>query len=259
LRQQLENYKLLLSYDGSHYGGWQRQKDILTVAGTLEQALQALAQEHQQLNVAGRTDRGVHALEQVVSFQGEVRIPLQKFPDVINNILPGDVRVKKISKVSTDFHARFSAKAREYVYILAREKDVPLWLIPYVACLERPGELDVQKIRQAARLLLGERYLKAFCSTGSEERTFCRNIHTITIKHQQMSDIFGQSVAVWQFTIKANAFLYRMVRNMVRALVDVGNKTLSVNRFQDIVARGDRTCIGSPMPPQGLYLKKVYY
>ncbi|MFA5928530.1 MAG: tRNA pseudouridine(38-40) synthase TruA [Candidatus Margulisiibacteriota bacterium] len=256
----MKNYKLVLAYDGSDFLGWQRQKiDDNTVAGKLEQALKLVAQGHEKIQAAGRTDRGVHALGQVVSFKADIKIPLKRLPKVINSHLPRSIRVLKVDIVPDDFQARFSAKAREYVYLLALNEQVPIFMEPYIAHLDQKTQVDLVKMRKAAKVLLGEKYLKTFCSTGSGNKIFNRRIFSISIRSRVLVDQFGKRLKVTEFKLKANAFLYRMVRNIVSALLDVGTGELDLADFARVVASGDRRKIGSPAPAEGLYLNKVYY
>lgn len=258
---QIRNYKLEVEYDGTDFYGWQSQLEKRTASGVLEQALRSIAQDHLNLRIvaAGRTDKGVHGDSQIVSIETIIDIPVDKIAKVVNKLLPKDIRVRSVEIVDKEFSARFSAKAREYTYLLSTSEDLALNLRRYIGSLDTDLRLNVKAMREAAKTLVGEHYLKSFCSSGSEEKRFFRNIHHIKISSEECKWFNGEKCKVVKFEIKANAFLYRMVRNIIRALVDVGVGKISVEEFIEIANSGDRKLIGKPMPAEGLYLSKVYY
>ena len=254
-----KTYKFVVAYDGASFTGWQCQRDQHTVAGFIEQALSVIALDHSKIAAAGRTDSGVHALGQVISVDADIRVPVSKLCRVMNQKLPDAIRILKAEQKPASFHARFSAKARAYVYWLAMDTP-PVFLKRYVGTIDHLPPIQIGSMKQAARLLIGEKYLKAFCTSGSESTSFYRNVHGLTVSVRKLTHPWGgDPIRVIQFTIKANAFLYRMVRNVVGALLEVGCGSLSVSEFEKIVNLGDRKRFGKPVPPQGLYLKKVYY
>jgi len=261
LNGTIKNYKLEVEYDGTDFYGWQFQIDKRTASGVLEQALRTIAQDHLNLKIvaAGRTDKGVHGEAQVVSVEAIIDIPVDKIARIVNGLLPKDIRVKNVEIVDKEFSARFSAKAREYTYLLSTSKFFALNLRRYLGSVDNSLSLNVKAMREAAKTLIGERYLKSFCSSGSEEKIYFRNIHHIKISSEEYKWLHGEKCEVVKFEIKANAFLYRMVRNIIRALVDVGIGKISVEEFIEITNSGNRKLVGKPMPAEGLYLSKVYY
>lgn len=256
------NYKFVIEYDGTAFYGWQSQEQKRTVSGVFETALKAILRDgcyKSRVVAAGRTDRGVHALAQVASFKGILTVPVERVCLVLNSRLPNDVRLKRVTVEDEMFNARFSAKAREYLYIFSTESQVSTFIRNYVACLDKKLVINIRRMRLAARSLLGEKFLKTFCSAGSNETSYFRNIEYIKICRAKYKCKDGDSIDIVKIRIKANAFLYRMVRNIVSLLIDVGNGKVSIARFEEIVSSGDRRVIGKPAPPQGLYLSKVFY
>lgn len=255
----MNNYRLTVCYDGFNYYGWQKQDDKETIAFELEKALLLLGIKHTNLTVAGRTDKGVHALAQVVNFKAKTNIPLIKLKKLINERLCFAVRVLDISIVENGFHARFSAKNRAYVYFLADTDEIPFYLNRYIAKTKKTVKLNLKLMKKAAKLLKGKHYFYAFCASTKEERTYIREIKNISLTRKTIKGLFGEKIRVISFEIKANSFLYKMVRNIVAAVVKVGLEELSLIDFKLALDTGSKKKLGCPAEPNGLYLKEVYY
>lgn len=245
--------KLTVEYDGTDFRGYQTQgQGERTVQGVLIAALKPLLPEEAvTLAGAGRTDTGVHALGQVVSFTTESRLPLERWAIALNSRLPPDVSVARAEEVPAGFHARFSARARTYQYLLwTRRSRSALWG-RYSLHVRRP--LDVPAMRTAARLLIGTHDFAAYARSGGDPGpTTVRNLYRLSIRRKSQG-LIG-------VTVQANGFLRSMVRNLVGVLLAVGHGDLPPEAAARILDTRDRTqnpC--APAAPYGLCLWRVEY
>jgi tRNA pseudouridine38-40 synthase len=244
----LQRYRALVEYDGSAYYGFQRQQDEQpTIQAELEKVLNHLAQRPVPVTGAGRTDSGVHALGQVISFTMEWHHGWEALQRAINANLPVDIAVLKVEEVSSAFHPRFAARRRGYMYHICNTtvrsplQRLRSWHI------SQP--LDVEKMNQAAKRLLGVHDFATFGQPPHGENTV-REVFVANWRRQDKLLIF---------TIEANAFLYRMVRSVVGSLKLVGDDTWSVEDFVAALQACNRSRAGTVAPPQGLYLVSVTY
>ncbi len=242
--------KLTLEYDGTNFCGFQKQTGtgLRTVQGVLEAALQKLTGEPVRTFGAGRTDAGVHALGQVVHFATQAKIPVDRFPAALNGVLPSDLVVKKGEEVDSSFHARYSAFAKKYCYLILNSKHPSaLW---HKRCCYFPYPLNVDLMRDAARCLEGYHDFQAFSAAGSNVKNTTRHLFSFRVVRQR--DWIG-------FVVTAEGFLYKMVRLMGGTLLEVGREKFPPQRVQEILASGRRGQGGPALPPQGLYLVRIYY
>ena len=237
-----------IEYEGSNYAGFQRQTTHKTVQGELERALSIIADEPIQLQCAGRTDAGVNATGQVVHFDVTKERPDRGWVMGTNGNLPNDIAVTWAKHVDDSFHARFSAKARRYRYIIQNTINRPGILCKGVSIYQ--GNFDVELMQDAANYIIGEHDFSSFRAAEDESRTSMRCVHFVKVTR------FGQYIV---FDIAANAFLMHMVRNIVGSLLTVGNKTNSVQWFKDMFDAKDRQKAGPTAKPYGLYLVDVSY
>lgn len=237
-----------IEYDGSHYYGWQRQQQLASVQQQLEQALSSVANETVSVFCAGRTDAGVHATGQVVHFSTCARRPSVAWTMGVNAHLPDDIAVCWVQSVSADFHARFSATARRYRYIICNQRLRPALLRQGVTHFHLP--LDAQRMHQAAQCLVGEHDFSAFRSVQCQSKTPWRNIMHIRVSRH------GGWLLV---DIKANAFVHHMVRNIVGSLLEVGCGHQPPQWIGELLAARDRTLAGATAKAHGLYLVAVDY
>ena len=237
-----------IEYEGSNYAGFQRQTTLKTVQGELERALSIIADEPIQLQCAGRTDAGVNATGQVVHFDVTKERPDRGWVMGTNGNLPNDIAVTWAKHVDDSFHARFSAKARRYRYIIQNTINRPGILCKGVSIYQ--GNFDVELMQDAANYIIGEHDFSSFRAAEDESRTSMRCVHFVKVTR------FGQYIV---FDIAANAFLMHMVRNIVGSLLTVGNKTNSVQWFKDMFDDKDRQKAGPTAKPYGLYLVDVSY
>lgn len=249
--RKVERYlKLTLEYDGTGFHGFQKQTGTgrRTVQGILEEALKQLTGEEVRTFGAGRTDAGVHALGQVVHFATRVRIPISRFPIALNGILPSDLVVIKGEEVDVGFHARYRALAKKYCYLVLNQvRPSALWR-NYCYCFPKP--LSVDLMQEGARFLEGFHDFRVFSAVGSNVKSTLRCIFSFRVRKT------GNWIT---FTAVADGFLYKMMRLMVGTLLGIGGKKFSPAKIEEILASGARGLGGPALPPQGLYLVRIYY
>lgn len=237
-----------IEYSGACYQGWQRQPNGPSVQQTLEAALERIADAPMTVICAGRTDAGVHATGQVIHFDSPVQRRLEAWLYGTNHHLPKDITVRWVREVSEDFHARYSATARRYRYILFNHPIRPAIGYEQLAWHYRP--LNIAAMQQAASCLLGEHDFASFRAAGCQSHSTWRNIHHLSVSSVQRYIVFD---------ITANAFLYRMVRNIVGALMRVGEGAESPSWIKELLTARDHRVLTHRAPASGLYLVQVDY
>ena len=251
------NIALKVAYDGTNYHGFQRQlpitKATLAIQNVLEDKLQKIFNGKIELAAAGRTDAGVHALGQVVSFSTEGTIPIDKIPIAASSLLPSDIVVLEAWETDSDFNARHSSKSKIYIYRILTGKVSNPFVNRYAWHIHYP--LDVEAMRAALSLLIGKYDFSAFRAAGGAPMSPVRTIFSADIDFN--NDFDGSTI----MTIKmhANGFLYHMARNIVGSLVAVGRGRFSVEDFKRIFESCDRNKAAPTAPPQGLCLYEVFY
>ncbi|MCB1646499.1 MAG: tRNA pseudouridine(38-40) synthase TruA, partial [Pseudomonadales bacterium] len=236
-------------YTGTAYHGWQYQNATTpTVQLRLQQALSTIANEPVELICAGRTDTGVHATQQVVHFDTTAVRPSKAWTLGTNAHLPNDISVNWSQVVKPDFHARFSATARHYHYVILNQR-VRSGLFPGAMTVDhRP--LDAERMHQAAQALLGENDFSSFRAASCQSRTPMRFMERISV------DRLGNLVVI---RVRANAFLHHMVRNLAGVLMDIGAGNKPVSWAAELLELRDRSQGSVTAPPDGLYLVDVDY
>lgn len=237
-----------IQYDGSHYFGWQRQQSVDSVQARLESALSVVANEPISVFCAGRTDAGVHATGQVIHFETQAQRSDSAWTMGVNSHLPANIAVRWALPVEASFHARFSATARRYRYVIYNHRYRPAILAKGISHYHLP--LNENLMHQAAQYLLGENDFSSFRAAQCQSLTPWRNIHHIEVSRQ------GEYVIV---DIKANAFVHHMVRNIVGSLLEVGAGNQSPQWIDDLLKAKDRTQAAATAKPEGLYLVQVDY
>jgi tRNA pseudouridine38-40 synthase len=241
--------KLILEYDGTRYVGWQLQPNGPSIQAEVERALAALHQAPRRVTAAGRTDAGVHALGQVVSFPEAAPLPLAAYVKGMNALLPQDVAVRAATLEPDIFDARRSASGKRYRYRIANgETRAPLSRLQAWQVF-RP--LDVAAMQAAAAPLVGTHDFAAFQASDCESRHAVREVRRL-----EVLSCPGAEVAV---VVEATAFVKHMVRNIVGTLVEVGLRRRDPAGMADLLAGRDRTQAGRTAPPQGLVLEEVFY
>ncbi len=245
----MPNIKAIVEYDGTDFSGFQRQSSRLTAQGEIERALAKLFKtESHKIAGAGRTDAGVHATGQVVSFQIPETFPEDKIVPAVNGLLPISIRVRSAQVVSDDFHARHSAKSRAYAYVVLCREEPTALLTRYAWHVWSP--MDTQAMNAAAQTLIGR---MDFASFGLPDRSGGN-----TVRRVQNLEIRRRKDMVFCL-IKADAFLRGMVRAVVGTLVEVGTGKRSPESVAEILAACDRRECKVSAPPRGLYLSRVEY
>ncbi|MEW5901089.1 MAG: tRNA pseudouridine(38-40) synthase TruA [Acidobacteriota bacterium] len=239
-------YRLLLSYDGTDFCGWQNQPHKRTVQGVIEEALARISGKRIAVTAAGRTDAGVHARGQVASFRADLRLGKEELWRALNALLPDDVRVTSIRLVQPEFHARKSARSKIYQYRIWNARRVSPFLLRYV--LYWPYPLDVMKMAEAARFFEREADFTAFSSN--------RLLHPVRRVTESRIRKKGNEIV---YTVKADGFLRFMARTMVGTLLEVGRGKLEPEAVEDIFARKQRSLAGPTAAAKGLCLVRVVY
>ena len=239
-------YKATVMYDGTAYSGWQIQPNGVTIQEKLQQALFNLTRQETEIVGAGRTDSGVHALGQVFHFDCE-----KEFSDIvkaINSQLPDDIHVSECVQVADDFHARFDAEWKYYSYVVNTAEYNPLQRnYAWQLC----EELDIDLMREAAELFVGEHDFTSFNATKlNEMENQTRTIFNFDISEKQ---------GIVSFDIDGNGFMRHMIRMMVGTLVEVGRYRLSVNQVKDMLEARNKDAVHYNAPACGLYLVKIGY
>ncbi len=244
----MRNIALRLKYDGSRYHGWQVQKNDITVAQTLEEALSKICEHPVKTVGCGRTDAGVHALRYCANFRTGCRIPTDRIPLAVNSRLPGDIAVVDAMEAPEDFNAIGSCIKKEYVYKILNSSIRDPFLEKRVCFY--PQNLDLSLMQQAARAFEGTHDFRAVRSVGTETKTTVRTVYWC--RAEKEGDLITVSVC-------ADGFLYNMCRAMVGTMVYASYGKLRPEEIPELLEKGDRRLTGPTMPPQGLYLNRVWY
>ena len=245
----MRNIKLVVEYDGTDYKGWQIQTSEPTIQGVIEEKLGIILNQETRITGSGRTDAGVHALNQVAHFLTRSKIDPELLKKGLNSLLPPDIVIKELSEVDADFHARYSAKSRVYKYLIWNGDT----LSPFYRRISWHvyHQLEIEKMREAAECLIGWHDFASFQGADSKDRTSEREIMRFAIRGRLKGWIIT--------TIEASAFLRHMVRNIMGTLIEVGKGGMTVEEFGDILESKNRSNAGITAPPQGLFLKEVKY
>ncbi|MDD6224134.1 MAG: tRNA pseudouridine(38-40) synthase TruA [bacterium] len=241
-------YKIIFSYDGTNFNGYQIQPNLRTVQKELQKAVSYLNQQTDtSVQSSGRTDKGVHALGQVAHFDLDVEISIEKIKRGLNSNLPKDIHIICVKKVSKNFHARFKAKKKEYTYKINIGEYDPLER-NYIYQYNRP--LDVAKMKEAIKYFEGTHDFTSFVSSEDIRENKVRTIFKTNI--QKKNNII-------EINFQSDGFMKYQVRNMVGLLIYIGCGKKEASDVQKMLTAKDRTQSVKTAPPEGLYLKKVWY
>ncbi len=243
-----------VEYRGTNYHGWQKQKNLITVSQTIEQAIFNITGKKTSLHGAGRTDAGVHAYSMKAHFDTNHGLPPEKYAFALNNALPADIKVRKSEQVSDNFHSRFDAISKTYLYKIYLG-DYPSGLYYDTHYSIRPP-LDIQVMQDGAKYLIGTHDFRAFMSQGSNPSSTIRTIFELEILQKQMCYASGQEVVI---SITGNSFLYNMVRIIAAQLIRVGKKIIQPDEIAFILESKKRRRAREIAPPHGLYLFEINY
>ncbi len=238
----------ILEYDGSTFCGWQRQEEACSIQQAVEQALARVADEPVAVTVAGRTDAGVHAVAQTIHFNTAARRAPYAWLRGANSHLPPTVALLWVGEVAADFHARFSASGREYRYLILNRPVRPTYLARRVTHEYRP--LEVERMRAAARLLVGSHDFSSFRAMQCQAKSPVRELRRLEVVRH------GEFVVI---EATANAFLHHMVRNLAGVLMEIGAGEREPAWAREVLEARDRSFGGMTASPDGLYLAAVEY
>lgn len=244
----MKNIALRLRYDGSRYHGWQVQKNAITIAQTMEEALAKVCGERVKLTGCGRTDAGVHALRYCANFHSDCTVPVARLPLAVNSRLPDDIAVVDAVEVPDDFNAIGSCEKKEYVYKILNSR-IPDPFLADRVCFY-PQRLDISLMQAAAHAFEGTHDFKAVRSEGTQTKTTVRTVYWC--RAEKDGDLITVSIC-------ANGFLYNMCRAMVGTMVYASYGKLIPEEIPLLLEKRDRRLTGPTMPPQGLYLNRVWY
>lgn len=242
------NIRLKLKYDGTAYHGWQIQKNAVTVQETVRDALSKITGSDITLVGCGRTDAGVHALGYTCNFHTQSTVPPDRLPYALNSLLPQDIVCVEASEAEEEFHAKNSAKKKRYIYKIFCGEFPDAFLCRYAWHVKYP--LDLTAMQEAAKAFVGEHDFIGFASSGFTVKTTVRTIYSLDVTRE------GDIITI---DVTGNGFLYNMVRIIAGTLVFAGGGKIDPSDMSDIIASRDRTRAGITAPPQGLFLKEVYY
>ena len=239
---------LTISYDGTNYSGWQKQKNAVTVQGEFDKACSTLFKTDIESIGASRTDAGVHALGQRAVIDVDTSIPAEKIPLALNPLLPDDIVVTHAEEVGADFNPRFKALKKTYEYSIYNAPfRNPIYrnYSEYVGC-----ELDLDSMRTACEAFVGEHDFRAFCASGNSSKTTVRTIYSLDVEKD------GDFIKI---RVTGNGFLYNMVKIIAGTLIYVGEGRIAPDNLPEIIASGDRRKAGKTSGPSGLVLVKIMY
>jgi tRNA pseudouridine38-40 synthase len=242
----VKNYKLIIQYDGTEYAGWQIQHNAVTVQQKVTEAIYTISKEMVTLNGSGRTDSGVHALGQTANFRCEQDLDLYKFKYQLNSILPSDISIIKAEETDINFHARFDANKRSYIYIISRIKTP--FLDRYSWFINR--NLDINNLNLISRELIGKKDFTGFCKSNTETKNKVCEVYSVHWK-----EIKGMVF----FFIEADRFLHGMVRTILGTILKASDSSSPNELIQNVFLTRDRSEAGESVPASGLFLYKVKY
>jgi tRNA pseudouridine38-40 synthase len=242
----LNNYKLIIQYDGTRYAGWQSQQNAITIQDEISKSVSILVKHKINLIGSGRTDAGVHALGQVANFKSPENIDLQKFQYSLNALLPKDISVISVLPAGETFHSRFSAKKRTYLYLISKRKSPFYRMYSYLY----NSNLDVNRLNTLSGVLYGEKDFTSFSKVNTEiENKVCT---VYSAKWRTTKDLY-------LFFIEANRFLHGMVRTIMGTLLYSMKNDLVSSEIERIIMSKDRQEAADAAPAKGLFLYKVKY
>lgn len=242
----MNNYKMIIQYDGTNYAGWQIQENAITIQQEISSAIKIILKQDVNLIGSGRTDAGVHALGQVANFKTEKDLDLYRFQFSLNSILQEDISIISIEKVNENFHSRFDAKKRTYLYLITQFKS------PFYKKYSffYPQKIDIGRLNELSKLFIGRKNFSSFCKKKSEiENKFCE---LYEILWSEKSDLIVVKIS-------ADRFLHGMVRAIVGTLLKSLKIEYPEKYIQEVFESENRELAGEAVPAKGLFLYKVEY
>jgi tRNA pseudouridine38-40 synthase len=242
----LNNYKIVIQYDGTNYAGWQEQENANTVQETIKNSINTILREDVNLIGSGRTDAGVHAFGQVANFKTRQKLDIYKFQHSLNSVLPNDISIRKTDSVEESFHSRFDAKKRSYLYFISRIKSP--FFRPYSH--QYKGVIDVDFLNSLSTFFIGENDFTSFSKKNTETKN--KSCIVYQAHWRKTNDLFV-------FLIQSNRFLHGMVRTITGTLLRAMKKNLSEDYINEVFSKKDREAAAEAVTAKGLFLYKVSY
>jgi tRNA pseudouridine38-40 synthase len=250
-----QRIKGIVRYDGTDYAGWQVQPGVPTIQGVMEEKLALIAGQPVRIMSAGRTDAGVHALGQVVSFDWTSDVPLDRLRRSLCQMLSPSIRIENLERAADDFHATYSAKSKRYAYVLCQARDPDPFAARYTWCV--PREIDRRQVHELAQRVVGTHDFAGFCASGSLVETTVRTISSVKVLD---GPVVGPNDYhdLWRIEFDGNGFLYKMVRNLTGTLIDIARGQLPESTIDERL-HAPMPYLGYTAPAQGLFLLDVKY
>lgn len=246
----MRNIKLIIQYDGSRYKGWQRLGDTdNTIQGKIESVLSKMTDENVEIIGSGRTDAGVHALNQIANFKTNSKMKVKEINDYLYKYLPDDIVVKSIEEIDKKFHSRYNAVSKIYNYRISNNNYHDVFKRKY--CVHIPEKLNIEKMKQACICLIGEHDFTSFTTLKSKKKSKVREIYSINIEKYNNNII--------DITFHGNGFLYNMIRIIIGTLLEVGHGKIKPEEVSKILNKNDRSFAGPTADAKGLFLVEVKY
>jgi len=243
------NYRMLISYDGTSYNGWQKQGNTRnTIQGIFENIISRMVGAETEVHGSGRTDAGTHAEGQVANFHADINMSADEIKQYINKYLPNDIAVLEVSEAGDRFHSRLNAQKKTYIYRIWNSAVSDVFKQRFMFKYEKP--LDMEKMKEAASYLCGEHDFTSFCSNKRYKKSKVRTVYSIDIEK------IGDEI---RLTFNGNGFLYNMVRIMAGTIVECGEGKIKAEDIPKIIESKNRESAGVTLPACGLMLKKVEY
>jgi tRNA pseudouridine38-40 synthase len=255
----MRNIKITIQYDGTDYSGWQVQKNSPTIQGHIEKAIVTVTGEEARIIGAGRTDAGVHALDQTAAFKTASLLEPGVLFRALHANLPMDIRIIACEECADDFHPRYNAKNKTYTYLICRETPYSVFLRRF--SLMSTYCLDVQAMDTAAGFIIGSHDFSSFRASGCSAKNPVREIQNISVLKLESIDFMGFTfkTPVIKISMQANAFLRHMARNIVGTLMEVGRGRIAPEKMNTILESKNRDNAGPTAPARGLFLEKITY
>ena len=255
----MRRIKLTLQYDGTSYHGWQVQPNGITIQSAVTEAIKRITGENVSVIAAGRTDAGVHALGQIAAFTTHTGLAPDILMKALNAVLPEDIRVYDLCDMPLDFHPRYDAKSKIYIYIIASGQVISPFISRYA--WHMPYRLDFKAMTTAGEFFKGKHDFSAFRGSGCGAKTTVRSVSGLYIEQVDGIDfmtcrLLGDFIII---SIEADAFLRHMVRNITGSIIEAGKRKIHPAYINDIIISKDRRLAGATAPAKGLFLKKVIY
>lgn len=248
-----KNFKLIVSFLGKNYYGWQKQRNKKTIQEMIENACKEIFKKDIKVIGCGRTDSKVNGINYVANFRVDTKLTSIDIKNALNSKLPTDIYIKNVEEVNMDFHSRYSIKKKIYRYVIILKKTPFLNDLAYYC----KSEINIDKMIKASKFLIGKHDFKSFQSSGSNVKNTIREIFKIDIKKEKF--FLDEEVEILIIDIIGDGFLYKMVRNIVGSLIIVGTGKIKPEQIKEILEKKDRKFAPPPLPAKGLFFKNAEY